>query len=271
MKVVVFLALACLAAGLDNGLARTPPLGWRSWNAYGGGVTQAKMEGAVAAMTDRSRSVVGRPGRSTSLLDLGYAYVGLDDGWQKCGAGVNGSFHDAAGNPIVDEAKFPDMASMVRTAHGAGMRAGWYFNNCICAERAFGPAMADAVYRGSVAALRRYRFDGLKLDSCSQFNNLSMWNALLNASGGGAAAPANLNAGGAVLVENCHQGGLDPGQRQWQTWMRGSSGSSGSSGSGSGSGGSGGRCIYPWIGRSSTLRQGVGRHVGHQIDRCHPR
>ena len=27
-----------------NGLAETPPLGWRSWNAYGGGVTQRKIQ-----------------------------------------------------------------------------------------------------------------------------------------------------------------------------------------------------------------------------------
>ena len=42
------------------------------------------------ALVDRSRTVDGKP---TSLLDLGYNRIGLDDSWQECGAGVNGSFH----------------------------------------------------------------------------------------------------------------------------------------------------------------------------------
>ena len=37
--------------------------------------------------------------------------------------------------------------------------------------------------------------DGLKIDSCSQFNNLTWWADLLNATGR------------QILVENCHQVG----------------------------------------------------------------
>ena len=29
------------ARAMDNGLARTPPMGWSSWNAYGGHQTDA--------------------------------------------------------------------------------------------------------------------------------------------------------------------------------------------------------------------------------------
>ena len=72
----------------------------------------------------------------------------------------------------------------------------------MCSEHQFSGEMVDTVMRGSVEALHRYRFDGLKLDSCSMFNNLTWWNALINATG----RP--------ILVENCHQGGLAPGSRQ---------------------------------------------------------
>eukprot|EP00966_Prymnesium_polylepis_P121272 2802704-Prymnesium_polylepis.1 len=76
-------ATAIVRAGaLDNGLARLPPLGWRSWNAYGGGVTQAKMEAVMEAIVDDSRGF--------SLKSLGFEFVGLDDGWQACGTGING-------------------------------------------------------------------------------------------------------------------------------------------------------------------------------------
>ena len=52
---------------------------------------------------------------------------------------------------------------------------------------------AETVLAGSVAALHSLGFDGVKLDACSQFNNLTQWNAMINASGR------------ATLVENCHQ------------------------------------------------------------------
>jgi len=50
----------------------------------------------------------------------------------------------------------------------------------------------------SAAAVGEYGFDGLKLDSCSQFNNLTWWAELLN------------KTGRHILIENCHQGGLNP-------------------------------------------------------------
>jgi hypothetical protein len=54
--------------------------------------------------------------------------------------------------------------------------------------------------KGTVADTVAYGFDGLKLDSCSQFNNMSQWAAEFNATGK------------RVQLENCHQGGLVPGQ-----------------------------------------------------------
>lgn len=83
-------------------------------------------------------------------------------------------------------------------------------NNCICSERQFPPTgeMVTKIMEKSVAALVGFKFDGLKLDSCSQFNNLTWWNKLINATG----RP--------ILVENCHQGGLAPGAVQWQTYIK---------------------------------------------------
>jgi hypothetical protein len=50
-----------------------------------------------------SRSV--KAGDNRSLFDVGYTFANLDDGWQACGAGVNGSFHDAEGFPLMDPLK----------------------------------------------------------------------------------------------------------------------------------------------------------------------
>ena len=47
------------AAGLDNGVALTPPMGWRSWNCYQGEVSAAKIMATIDAITSRARTVAG--------------------------------------------------------------------------------------------------------------------------------------------------------------------------------------------------------------------
>ena len=193
---LLLLACAILAVGPSaaGGPYRTPPMGWRSWEAFYGHVSQSRIETVMDAMVDTSRGGV-------SLLSLGYSDVGTDDGWQACHTGINSSFHDGKGNPLVN-GKFPNLTAMAEKAHGLGLTAGFYMNNCGCKENQFtDPAMIDKIYERSVAAFVRWGFDSLKLDSCSQFNDMDKWTQLLNKS---AARP--------VPLENCHQGGLVPGQ-----------------------------------------------------------
>ena len=88
----VVLALATTSSpvfAIDNGLGRTPPMGWRSWNCYHQGVTQEKMIAAADAMVDKSRG--------TTLLEVGFVNCGLDDYYQACHTGADGSFHNASG------------------------------------------------------------------------------------------------------------------------------------------------------------------------------
>ena len=62
---------------LDNGLALTPPMGWRSWNCYHGDVSAAKIQATIDAITARTRPVAGASGHK-SLADLGYLHVGVE-------------------------------------------------------------------------------------------------------------------------------------------------------------------------------------------------
>ena len=92
--------LAMLPLTNENGLARTPPLGWRSWNLYGANVNQTLIEGIMDGMMRKDRTVDGVP---TSLCDLGYCDVGLDDNWQQCSTTRGGlQFHDEDGTPLVN-------------------------------------------------------------------------------------------------------------------------------------------------------------------------
>ena len=114
-----------------RGVALTPPLGWRSFNAFWGIIDQVKMEGTMDAMTNKSRSVAGQP---TSLLELGYNHIGLDGGWNYCFP-ENKSFHTKEGEPVwCDWAKgrpcqgnvsFPDPQAMVDKERRLGLAPGW--------------------------------------------------------------------------------------------------------------------------------------------------
>lgn len=67
-----------------------------------------------------------------------------------------------------------------------------YGNNCICSEHNYPNVTAHM--QGDVNAVTQYGFNGIKLDGCGEFLNLTWWADLLNATG----RP--------ILIENCHWG-----------------------------------------------------------------
>ena len=44
----------------------------------------------------------GPGGNETTLAQLNYSFVSLDDAWQACGKGAHGSFHDAEGQSATE-------------------------------------------------------------------------------------------------------------------------------------------------------------------------
>ena len=80
MRQAGFFAASLLSAAraAQDGVALTPPRGWRDWNEYQADISQDIMMGVMTLIsTDSSRG--------PTLRDLGYTDVGLDDAWQKCG------------------------------------------------------------------------------------------------------------------------------------------------------------------------------------------
>ncbi len=72
---------------LDNGLARTPPMGWNSWNKFACNVSEELIRGAADSIV------------RTGMKDAGYEYVVIDDCWQVS--------RDAEGNIVPDAKRFP--------------------------------------------------------------------------------------------------------------------------------------------------------------------
>jgi len=191
-------ALFVIVSAIDNGRGRTPPMGWRSWNLYADKVNQSLLEHIMDGMVKKRKTLNDVP---TSLCDLGYCDVGLDDNWQKCGAGTNGyQYHDAQGNPMVNLHRFPNMTAMTEHGHTLGLTVGWYGNNCICSES---KKATPEMYQQDVKHLTDiFMFDSVKLDGCGTQLDLDLWHRLINQSGR------------SVMIENCHWGHDGPNE----TW-----------------------------------------------------
>jgi len=102
------LAPARPAAALDNGVARTPPMGWNDWNSFGCNVS----ESLVKQMAD---TIV-----SKGLAAVGYQYVVVDDCW------FNPN-RDSAGNLQGNSSRFPSgMKALGDYLHGKGLKFGIY-------------------------------------------------------------------------------------------------------------------------------------------------
>jgi alpha-galactosidase len=111
-------AVITIVGGKDA-LALTPPLGWNSWNVWGGNVTADHVREAADGMV------------SSGLAAQGYTYINIDDaweaGWHKGPNGGNdvNAGRDANGEILTNE-KFPDMKGLVDYIHGKGLKAGIY-------------------------------------------------------------------------------------------------------------------------------------------------
>jgi alpha-galactosidase len=89
----------------ENGLAKTPPMGWNSWNLFAEKIDDQTVRTMADAMV------------TSGMKDAGYIYVNIDDTWE----GVR----DAQGNLSTNH-KFPDMKALADYVHSKGLKIGIY-------------------------------------------------------------------------------------------------------------------------------------------------
>jgi alpha-galactosidase len=98
-------------------LSLTPAMGWNSWNAYGRAISDSLARAAADAMV------------SKGLMDHGWAYVNLDDGWERSAREADPLFEGpvrAANGAVLTNKKFPDMKALGDYLHGKGLKFGIY-------------------------------------------------------------------------------------------------------------------------------------------------
>ena len=109
------LALVAVTAGaaaqvrqLENGLARTPPMGFNTWNKFACNVSEDLIKGIADAMA------------SNGMRDAGYQYVVIDDCWQIARDSVTGRI-------VPDPQRFPGgMRALADYIHAKGLKFGLY-------------------------------------------------------------------------------------------------------------------------------------------------
>ena len=88
-------------------LARTPPMGWNSWNKFGCNVSETLIRQMADAMV------------ASGMKEAGYSYIVIDDCWQVR--------RDVNGNIVADPQRFPSgMKALAHYVHSQGLKFGLY-------------------------------------------------------------------------------------------------------------------------------------------------
>jgi alpha-galactosidase len=127
-----------------NGLAKTPPMGWNSWNKFRTHIDDKIVRGIADAAA------------SSGMREAGYQYIIIDDGWE-------GS-RDASG-VLKPNPSFPDMKALAVYVHSKGLKLGIYSSpgprTCGGFEGSYGHEAQDA------NMYAEWGIDYLKYDWCS--------------------------------------------------------------------------------------------------------
>jgi len=149
MKISLIFILVCLTpliCCLDNGLARTPAMGWNSWNKFGCGINETLIKEIADAMV------------STGLAAAGYEYVNLDDCWQL-------SRDNTTGEIQADPQAFPSgIKALADYVHSKNLKFGLYSDAGLytCQKRPGGLYHEEQ----DAQTYAKWGVDYLKYDNC---------------------------------------------------------------------------------------------------------
>jgi alpha-galactosidase len=136
------------ALAADNGLARTPPMGWNGYNHFSRNVTASIVE-------SEARTIV-----SSGMKAAGYRYVNLDGGWDLLQRSASGQLQS-------DPAKFPGGIEPVADyVHSLGLKFGIYASAgpTNCAGTAAG---SYGHYQQDARSFAAWGVDYVKFDYCA--------------------------------------------------------------------------------------------------------
>ncbi|MDR1746207.1 MAG: putative Ig domain-containing protein [Tannerella sp.] len=147
---------------IGGGLALTPHMGWNSWYYHQTRVTQDIMERSAKAMYDNG------------LINFGYTYVNIDDGWEVKANSDDPILGGAVRNPdgtIRTNKNFSDMRKMTDYIHSLGLKAGLYSSPGLTTCAGYAGSLGHEAQ--DVKSYCDWGFDFLKYDWCSYGSEVS--------------------------------------------------------------------------------------------------
>ncbi|CAN1846303.1 unnamed protein product [Linum perenne] len=132
---------------LENGLGRTPPMGWNTYNHFHWKISEHLIKETADAMV------------SSGLAALGYVYINIDDGWAE-------QNRDHKGNLVASGSKFPSgMKALADYVHGKGLKLGIYSDagTMTCSKKQPGSLGHEKQDANTFAS---WGIDFLKYDNC---------------------------------------------------------------------------------------------------------
>ena len=164
IAIIAVVMMPSSGRALDSGLAKTPPMGWNSWNKFGcKGLNEKVVRETADTMV------------SSGMKDAGYQYVILDDCWQ--------TGRDANGNIVADAERFPSgIKALADYVHSKGLKFGIYTDagTMTCAKR---PGSIGHEYQDA-KQYANWGVDYLKEDWCNTLpgqNSESSYTLMRNA------------------------------------------------------------------------------------------
>lgn len=145
---LLFMLLADLTFAQNSweDLAKTPPMGWNSWNTFRKNINEDLIKEVVDAIVENG------------LKDAGYEFIVLDDGWQIS--------RDKDGKILADPEKFPSgIKALADYIHSKGLKFGLYsdagYKTCGGLPGSLGHEYQDALQYAE------WEVDYLKYDWCN--------------------------------------------------------------------------------------------------------
>lgn len=127
-------------------LAPTPPMGWNSWNTFGGNIHESLVRETADAFV------------AQGLKAVGYQYVVIDDGWQTDERGADGRL-------VPDPAKFPNgIKALSAYVHSKGLKFGIY--SCAGSFTCMGKPASYGYEEIDARTFAEWDVDFLKYDFC---------------------------------------------------------------------------------------------------------
>ncbi|KAG7349888.1 alpha-galactosidase [Nitzschia inconspicua] len=179
MFLSLFISFLQGVQSLDNGLARTPPMGWLSWERFGCQTNCDRFPDTCISesfyLTQAELMV------DLGLREAGYVYVNIDDCWAEKERDPN------SGKLMADKKRFPHgIKHLSDTFHSMGMKLGLYGD--IGSATCEGYPGFEGTFDLDAGTLAEWEVDSIKVDACNADEDLfnttyPQFGRALNASG----------------------------------------------------------------------------------------